>query len=121
KGGVKVAINADHMQGLDPNTSLNPFNPFLAMQAAITRRTEGGQVFGPEERVSREDALRMMTLDAAWLSFDETKKGSIEVGKFADLAVLTDDFLACPEDRIKDIRAQVTIVGGKVVYERGAG
>jgi len=121
QGGVKVAINADHMQGLDPNTSLNPYNPFLAMQTAITRRTEGGQIFGPEEKVSRELALRMMTIDAAWFSHDEGRVGSIEVGKFGDLAILTDDYLTCPEDRIKDIRSHLTIVGGKVVHEqRGA-
>ena len=117
KGGVKVAINADHMQGLDPNTSLNPYNPFLAMQTAITRKTEGGQVFGPAEKVSREEALRMVTIDAAWFSFDEKKVGSIEVGKLADLAILTDDLMSCPEDKIKDIRSRLTIVGGKIVHE----
>ena len=74
-------------------------------------------MFGPEQRVSREDALRMTTIDAAWLSFDETKKGSIEVGKFGDLAILTDDHLTVDEDRIKDIRSLVTIVDGKVVYD----
>lgn len=117
KAGVKVAINADHMQGLDPNTSLNPYNPFLAMQTAITRKTEGGQVFGPDEKVSREDALRMVTINAAWFSFDEKKLGSIEVGKYADLAILTDDLMTCPEDKIKDIRSRLTVVGGKVVHE----
>jgi predicted amidohydrolase YtcJ len=117
KAGVKVAINADHMQGIDPNTSLNPYNPFLAMQTAITRKTESGQIFGPEERVSREDALRMVTINAAWFSFDEKKVGSIEVGKYADLAILTDDYLACPEDKIKDIRSRLTMVGGKIVHE----
>jgi predicted amidohydrolase YtcJ len=59
----------------------------------------------------------MMTIDAAYLGFDEKKKGSIEVGKLGDLAVLTDDYLACEAERIKDIRAAVTVVGGKVVYE----
>ena len=59
----------------------------------------------------------MMTIDAAYLSFDETKKGSIEVGKLGDLAILSDDFLTCPR-RIKEIRSVVTVVGGKVVYEK---
>jgi len=68
KGGLKVAINSDHMHGLDPNKSLNPFNPFLAMYVAVTRRTESGRVIGPEQRISREQALRMMTIDAAYLS-----------------------------------------------------
>jgi predicted amidohydrolase YtcJ len=117
QAGVKVALNADHMQGFDPITSLNPYHPFLAMQIAIARKTEGGQVIGPQQRVSREDALRMTTIDAAWLSFDEMKKGSIEVGKLGDLAILSHDYLTVAEDRIDDIRSVATVVGGKVVYE----
>jgi predicted amidohydrolase YtcJ len=118
KSGAKVVLNADHMQGFDPDTSLNPYNPFLAMQTAITRKTESGRVIGPQQRISREDALRMFTIDAAWMSFDEKRKGSIEVGKLADLAILTGDFLATPESELNKLRAQVTIVGGKVVHER---
>ena len=118
KAGVKVAINADHMQGFDPDTSLNPYNPFLAMQTAVLRRTEGGQRFGDNQRVSRLEALRMLTIDAAWLSFDEKRKGTIQTGKLGDLAILTADPLTCPEDKIHAIRAVTTIVGGKVVYQR---
>ena len=115
--GARVAINTDHMSGFDPNTSLNPYNPFLTMYTVITRRTEGGQVIGPEQRVSREDALRMMTINAAWLSFDEERKGSIEVGKLGDLAILSDDLMSVGEEQLKDIRSDLTVVGGKVVYE----
>jgi hypothetical protein len=118
RAGVKVALNTDHMFGLDPNTSLNPFNPFLTMYVAVTRKTEHGRVIGPEQAVSRADALRMMTLDAAYLAFDETRKGSIEVGKLGDLAVLADDFMACPPERIKEIQVLSTIIGGEVVYQR---
>jgi predicted amidohydrolase YtcJ len=117
RGGVKVALNTDHMSGLDPNHSLNPFNPFLTMATAITRKTESGRVIGPGQAVTRPDALRMMTINAAWLSFDELRKGSIEVGKLADLAVLSDDFMACDPDRIKDIRVTATVVGGRVVHD----
>jgi hypothetical protein len=116
--GVKVALNADHMQGFDPDTSLNPYNPFRAMQTAITRKTEGGKVIGPEQKVSREEALRMFTIEPAWMSFDETRKGSIEVGKLADVAILTGDFMSVPEEKLHALRAQTTIVGGKVVYQR---
>ncbi len=115
--GVTVALNADHMQGFDPVGSLNPYHPLLAMQATITRKTQGGQVIGPDQRISREDALRMTTINAAYLGFEETKKGSIEVGKMADLAILTADFLTVPEDQIMNIKAFMTIVDGKVVYE----
>ena len=117
RAGVKVVLNTDHMFGVDPDHSLNPYNPFLTLATAVTRRTEGGQVIGPEQAISREDALRLMTANAAWLSFEETRKGSIEVGKLGDLAVLSDDYLACPPERIKEIRALVTVLGGTVVYE----
>jgi predicted amidohydrolase YtcJ len=118
-GGVKVALNSDHMQGVDPNTSLNPYNPFLTMYTAITRETETGQVIGPDQKISRADALRMMTINAAYMSFDEKSKGSIELGKLGDLAILTDDFMTCPADSIKEIRVLATVVGGKVVFESG--
>jgi predicted amidohydrolase YtcJ len=118
RAGVKVALNSDHMQGFDPDTSLNPYNPFLALQTAVTRRTEGGKVLGADQRVSREEALRMFTIDAAWLSFDESRKGTIEIGKLGDLAVLTADPLNCPEARLHEIRSVLTVVGGKVVHER---
>ena len=117
-GGVRVVLNSDHMFGLDPNTSLNPYNPFLTMYVAVTRRTEGGRVIGPEQAITREQALRMMTIDAAYLTFDEARKGSIELGKLGDLAVLSDDLLAVPAERIRDIVPEATVVGGRVVYER---
>ena len=115
--GVTVALNADHMMGFDPVGALNPYHPLLAMQATITRRTQGGQLIGPAERISRLDALRMTTINAAYIGFEEKKKGSIEVGKLADLAILTADFLTIPEDQIMTIKAYMTIVDGKLVYE----
>ena len=117
RAGVKVVLNTDHMFGVDPDHSLNPYNPFLTMYVAVTRRTQGGQVIGPEQAISREDALRMMTANAAWLSFEENRKGSIEVGKLGDLVVLSDDYLACPPERIREIRAVFTVLGGAVVHE----
>src|SRR5919201_5437493 len=68
--GVEVAINTDHMFGLDPNEALNPFNPFLTMYSATTRRTAGGQVVGETEAVSRQEGPRMMTGKGARFSFD---------------------------------------------------
>ena len=118
-GGVTVAINTDHMFGLEPDTSMNPYNPFLTMYVAVTRRTEGGQVFGPGQAVTREQALRMMTTEAARLSFDEDRKGSIEVGKLGDLVVLSDDLFAVPAEDIRHIRAKTTVVGGEIACEHG--
>jgi predicted amidohydrolase YtcJ len=116
--GVEVAINTDHMFGLDPNDSLNPFNPFLTMYSATTRRTESGQVIGEGEAVSREEALRMMTSAAARFSFDERNRGSIETGKLADFVVLDRDILTCPEDEIREIQPRTTYLNGKPVFER---
>ena len=100
----------------DANASINPYNPFLAMWSAITRTTERNSVILPSEAISREEALRMYTINNAYASFEESVKGSIEPGKLADVAILSDDFLDCPVDKIKDIKADLTIVGGKIVY-----
>lgn len=116
--GVRTALNTDHMLGLDPDTALNPFNPFLTMYVATARKTQGGQVLGANQAVTREEALRMMTIDAAYLSFDERNRGSIEVGKLGDLVLLTDDLLTCTPERLREIQPEATILGGKVVYER---
>jgi predicted amidohydrolase YtcJ len=117
-GGATVAINTDHMYGLDPDRAMNPYNPFLTMYVAVTRKTEGGRVIGPQQKVSPEQALRMMTIDAAKFSFDESRKGSIEVGKLADLVMLSDDLLTIEPDRIRDIKALMTVIGGEVVFDR---
>jgi hypothetical protein len=116
--GVTVTINTDHMLGLDRDESLNPFNPFLTMYTASTRKTESGNVIGSGEAVSREEALRMMTSDAARFSFDEKDRGSIQTGKLGDFVVVDDDFLTCPAERLRSLHADVTVVGGRVAFER---
>jgi predicted amidohydrolase YtcJ len=120
EAGVDVAINTDHMLGLDPNESLNPFNPFLTMYNATTRRTEAGQAVGGDEAVSRQEALRMMTSMAARFSFDEKNRGSIETGKLGDFVVMNEHLLTVPAERMREIRADLTIVGGRVAFERAA-
>jgi predicted amidohydrolase YtcJ len=114
--GLKIALNSDHMQGFDPDLSLNPYNPFIALYTAVARKTETGAVHGKEQAVSRLDALRMLTSDAAWLHFDEAKKGTLEIGKLGDLAVLSGDYFTCPEEQIKGLRSVLTVVGGKAAY-----
>ena len=84
----------------------------------ITRETVTGEVFNPEQRLTREQALKMWTWNAAYHSFDEEVKGSIEPGKLADMVVISKDYLTCPVQAIRDIEALATIVGGKVVYQR---
>jgi predicted amidohydrolase YtcJ len=70
--------------------------------------------------VSRADALRNATIDGAYLSMSENDKGSIEIGKLGDFAVLSTDPLTCPEDALKDVSADMTVVGGRVVYEKSS-
>jgi predicted amidohydrolase YtcJ len=114
--GIVVAGGSDHMIRFDSRNAINPYNPFFEMWMAITRRTVDGATFHPEQAVTRLEALRMWTLNGAYLSFEERSKGSIEPGKLADMVVISKDFLACPVDEIKDIEALVTIVDGKVVF-----
>jgi predicted amidohydrolase YtcJ len=118
--GVVVAGGSDHMIRFDSRNAINPYNPFFGMWMAITRKTVDGAVLGPDQAVTREQALRMWTLNGAWMTFDEKIKGSIEPGKLADLVVISKDYLRCPVDDIKDIEALLTVVGGQVVY-RGTG
>jgi predicted amidohydrolase YtcJ len=118
RAGVPVAVNSDHMIGFDPDRAMNSFNPALMLWIAVARKTDRGNVYGAQQKLSRLDALRAVTLWAAWLSFDEDKLGSLEPGKLADLAVIDRDYLACPEDEIRKIRVLRTVVGGKTVFQR---
>jgi predicted amidohydrolase YtcJ len=92
-------------------------HPLLGMYSAISGETLAG-VLLPGQQVTRAQALRMWTLDNARAVFQEDRRGSIEVGKLADMVVLSDDILTCDLERIKDVVVVATIVGGSVVYER---
>jgi len=118
RAGVPVAINSDHMIGFDPDHAMNSFNPFLMLWIAVARKTDQGHVHGAHQKLSRLDALRAVTLWAAWLSFDEKKLGSLEPGKLADFVVVDRDYLTCADDEIRNIQAVRTVVGGKTVFER---
>jgi hypothetical protein len=116
EAGVIAAGGSDHMIRFDSRNAINPYNPFFGMWMAITRQTTDGAVLGADQTVSREQALRMWTLNGAWLTFEEKSKGSIEPGKLADMVVVSKDYLRCQIDEIKDIEALLTVVGGRVVY-----
>jgi len=115
--GVIINGGSDHMVKIDPNASVNPYNPFLAMWSMVTRKTERGTIFNPEQAITREEALKAYTINNAMATFDEKVKGSLEPGKFADLTVLSDDILNCPEDSIKSIHSVLTMLNGKIVYK----
>jgi len=93
------------------------YNPFTALQWFLDGKTVGGTAIrGPEETPSRGDALRLYTMGSAWFSHDEKTRGSLEVGKFADLAVLSKDYMTVPVEEIGSIQSLLTMVGGKIVY-----
>jgi predicted amidohydrolase YtcJ len=96
------------------------YNPFTALQwSLVDSKNAGGVRRGPEQTPTREDALRAYTIGSAWFSFDENKRGSLEPGKLADLAVLTRDYMTVPTDQIESIESLLTMVGGKIVYAAG--
>lgn len=115
--GITLASGSDHMIGFDKNTATNAYNPFLSMWIAVARRLSDGEVFYPEERLTREEALRMYTSWAAYMQFNEANRGSLERGKLADLVVVDRDYLTCPEDEIKSIQPVMTILDGRVAYQ----
>ena len=84
------------------------------------KTVSGKATRGPDETPTREQALRMYTQGSAWFSFDETKRGTLEVGKLADFAILDQDFFSVPVERIGRTASLMTVVGGKVVYSAGA-
>ena len=94
-----------------------PFEPLMGIQSCVTRTDSSGLVWGPNQRVSVEEALKLYTINGAYASFEEHIKGSIEVGKLADLVVLGDDPTRVDPSTIKDIPVERTIVGGVTVYQ----
>src|SRR5262245_55892568 len=113
-----IGGGSDHMLKFDSLQSTNPWNPWLGLETAVTRRLEDGQVLLPEERLSREDALRMYTIHNCYLNREEKDKGSLEPGKLADLIVIDRDYLKCPERSISQTSVLMTMVGGRAVFER---
>jgi len=111
----------DHMGigsiGAGTDYPVNTYNPFINMYVMVTRKDKNGVVYGANQAITRQEALRLYTNGSAAYSFKEDVKGSIEPGKLADLVVISNDILTCPEESIKDIKAVMTIVGGKIVYE----
>jgi predicted amidohydrolase YtcJ len=106
--GIPVTIETDG----------SPIELLHALWVVLARRErETGELIAPHQRVSREEALRAATLNGAYLTFEEEKKGSIEPGKWADLVVLEEDLLTVPEARLKDICSHLTISGGRIVHE----
>jgi predicted amidohydrolase YtcJ len=113
KSGAKIVNGTD--------VPVEPIDPIANFYASVTRRTLAGDPPGgyePEEKMTREQALRSYTLDAAYGAFQENIKGSIEPGKLADFTIFSQDLMAVPDDDILKTKVEMTIVDGKVVYEK---
>jgi predicted amidohydrolase YtcJ len=95
-------------------------DPIISFWGSVARKTKDSTVFVPEQRVTREEGLRAYTLNNAYAAFEEREKGSLTVGKLADIVVLTKNIMTVPEDEIPTARVDLTILGGKVRYERTA-
>lgn len=109
--GIRFTVHDD--------TPVTPVDPLQLIWVSVNRLTRSDRVLGPEERVSPLDAMRAMTIDAAWQNFEEDIKGSIEPGKLADLVILSDNPLTVDPLTIREIQVLETIVGGETVYRRG--
>jgi hypothetical protein len=100
------------------DTPVEPINPLAGFYAAVTRDMGSGRALYPEQCMTREQALRSYTLDAAYAAFEEGTKGSLTPGKLADIVVLSQDIMSIPAEQLRETKVLYTIVGGRVLYER---
>ena len=101
----------------NPAVVYDPERPFLSQYSALTGETLAG-VLLPGQRISREEMLRMYTINNAYACWQEDIRGSIEVGKLADMAVLDRDILECADEEVRDLQVLRTYVGGELVFEK---
>ena len=113
-----IGGGSDHMLRFDPLDSTNPWDPWLGIWVTLTRKLERGGVLEPGEALTREQALRLYTINNAYLHREEKEKGSLEVGKWADFILIDRDYLMCPMDEVREVKVLKTVLGGKVVYEK---
>jgi predicted amidohydrolase YtcJ len=100
------------------DSAVVPYQPLWVFYHFVSRDTISGGVMGADQKISRKEALQVETINNAYLTFEERTKGSIEPGKLADLVVLPEDILTCPDRTIEQMRVSLTMVGGRVVYRR---
>ncbi|WP_180539981.1 amidohydrolase [Nevskia soli] len=108
KRGIYMAFGSDNL----------PIGPMIGLYAAVTRKGESGVVYGPGEAVSMRDAITMYTRIGAFLTREEKIKGTLETGKLADMIVLPEDPLNIPAEKLKSLKVDMTIVGGRILYDR---
>jgi predicted amidohydrolase YtcJ len=110
KTGMRISLHND--------PPVTPEEPLRNMSVAVTRTAPSGRVIGPEQRISVEQAIRAQTIDAAWQLFSDDVIGSLEVGKYADMVVLSADPRTVPPEEIADLEVCATFLAGQQVYNR---
>jgi len=110
--GIHAGMSSDGMQ-------IAPMNPWLHMYYATTGVNARGRLINGGQQITRQEALRLYTADNGWFLREEQQVGTIETGKLADLAVLSDDYFAVPDEKLKRIRSVLTVVGGRIVHDEG--
>lgn len=107
--GIRVAPGSDYVPG--------PFDPMMALQSCVTRADVRGKVWGPKQKITVAEAVRASTINGAYASFEEDRKGTLEPGKLADMVVLTQDPFRVAPSQLSNIRVERTMIGGRWVYE----
>jgi hypothetical protein len=118
----RTMLNAGAVLAFGSDWPVAPLDPLSGIYAAVTRATLDGKNpagWFPEQRLTVEEALRAYTRASAYAAFEEMDEGTISPGKLADVVVLSEDLFRIPPERIKDVRVEVTIVGGRIVYRPG--
>jgi predicted amidohydrolase YtcJ len=114
---LKSALDKGITFGLHEDCPVVPISPLMCISSAVSRETKSGQILGQEQKISVEEAIKAMTINGAYLAFEENIKGSIEIGKLADFAAISADPFQVNPAEIKDLQVELTIIGGKVVYQ----
>jgi predicted amidohydrolase YtcJ len=113
---VRAYLDHGIMTAAGTDASVVPYPPLWTIYHFVTRDTISAGVLGADEKITRQEALRLSTIDNAYLTFEEQTKGSIERGKLADFVVLAEDILTVPDKRIEQMKVLMTVVGGKAVF-----
>ncbi|HIC52403.1 MAG TPA: amidohydrolase [Gemmatimonadetes bacterium] len=115
---LRAYLDADIPVSLGTDSPVVPYDPWWVLHHFTTRETISAGVFGADQRVTRLEALRAATEGYAYLTFSEDERGSLEVGKLADLAVTAMDYLTCADPCLESMQVDLTVVGGRIVWER---
>ena len=113
---VRMYLDAGLPVSSGTDAPVVPYPPLWTIYHFVTRDTITGGVLGADQKITRQEALRLATINNAWLMMEEKTKGSIEPGKLADLVVLSEDPLTCPDPQLRDAQVLMTMVGGRVVF-----